>query len=329
MISAMPRQQTAATILAACAVLLTPAIIPCSARAAEFVERPYDPPVGSRWIVESEMKSEETKPEGVKTLESKSRAELTIQERTADGFRVAYVNRGVTLGGTSPSVPLLRLAFKPMENVVIRAETDRSGKPVRVENLDEARKAMMAMRDNILKPFADKPQVAEILTQIMANLLDVDEQTAAKHYLDELPQLAKTQNTGMKPGEIRRTSDAMPNPFGGGQLKSNVMVHLVSADAGTGKAQYVITRSYDAESMKDSLAGITRRMMMATGEKVTAEQVEKMLKEMNLTLDERAVIDVENGVTRKISETTHHVVSARGHALTKHQVKTVVVTPAS
>ena len=62
---------------------------------------------------------------------------------------------------------------------------------------------------------------------------------------------------------------------------------------------------------------------------VTAEQVEKMLKEMNLTLDERAVIDVENGVTRKISETTHHVVSARGHALTKHQVKTVVVTPVS
>lgn len=328
MMSVQPQYRTAAAIIVAGLAVLVPAMAGPSARAAEFIESRYDPPVGSRWLIESEVRSEETKSDGLKTLESKSRAELTIEEKTADGFRIAYVNRGISLGGTSPSVPLLRLAFKPIENVVVRAATDRSGKPLRVENLDEVRGAMRAMRDNILKPFADKPKLVEILNQIMTNLLEVDEQTAAKNYLDDIPQLAKAQSTGMKPGEIRRTSDTVANPLGGGQLKSNVMFHLVSADASTGKAQYVSTRSYDADSMKESLAGVTRRMMMAAGENVTPEQVEKMLKEMNMTFDERAVIDVENGVARKMSETTRNVVSARGYTLTKHQIKTVTVTPA-
>jgi hypothetical protein len=323
-----PRHRAAAAIFAAGIAVLVPAVIRSPAHAAEFVERLYDPPVGSRWLIESEMRSEETKSDGLKTLESKSRAELTVEEKTADGFRIAYVNRGISLGGTSPSVPLLRLAFKPIENVVIRVATDRSGKPLRVENLEEVRGAMRAMRDNILKPFVGKPKLVEILNQIMSNLLEVDEQTAARNYLDDVPQLATAQSTGMKPGEIRRTTDAVANPLGGGQLKSNVMFHLVSADAATGKVQYVSTRSYDADSMKESLAGITRRMMIAAGENVTSEQVEKMLKEMSLTFDERTVLDVENGVTRKISETTHNVVSARGHTLTKHQTRTVTVMPA-
>lgn len=329
MMSVQPRYRSVAAVMVAAGLaVLVPAMIGPPARAVEFIERPYDPPVGSRWLIESEMRSEETKSDGLKTLESKSRAELTIEAKTADGFRIAYVNRGISLGGTSPSVPLLRLAFKPIENVVIRAATDRSGKPLRVENLDEVRGAMRAMRDNIVKPFADKPKLVEILNQIMANLLEVDAQTAARNYLDDIPQLAKAQNTGMNPGEIRRTTDAVPNPLGGGQLKSNVMLHLVSADAAAGTAQYVITRSYDAESMKESLAGVTRRMMMVAGENVTSEQVEKMLKEMNLAFDERTVIDVENGVARKMFETTRNVVSARGHTLTKNQTKIVIVTPA-
>lgn len=329
MMSAQLQRRTVAAMFAAGLVVLVPAVVGPSAHAAEeYVERPYDPPAGSRWLIETEMRSEETKADGLKTLTAKSRAELIVEEKTADGFRVSYVNRGVTLDGTSPSVPLLRLAFKPVENVVIRTTTDRSGKPLRVENLDEVRGAMRAMRDNIVKPFAEKPKLVEILNQIMANLLEGDAQTAARNYLDDVPHLAKAQNTGMRPGEIRRTIDAVPNPLGGGQLKSNVMVHLVSVDASVGTAQYVITRSYDADSMKESLAGVTRRMMMAAGENVTPEQVEKMLKEMTLALDERTVIDVENGVARRLSETTRNVVSARGYRLTKDQTKTVIVTPA-
>lgn len=325
--SVQPQHRAAATMVVAGLAVLVPMMVGLAAHAAEYVERPYDPPVGSRWLIETEMRSEETRADGLKTLTAKSRAELTVEEKTADGFRVSYVNRGVTLDGTSPSVPLLRLAFKPIENVVIRAATDSSGKPLRVENLDEVRGAMRSMRDNIVKPFADKPKLVEILNRIMVNLLEGDAQTAARNYLDDVPHLARAQNTGMKPGEIRRTTDALPNPLGGGQLKSNVMFHLVSADSSAGTAQYVVTRSYDADSMKESLAGITRRMMTAAGENVAPEQVEKMLKEMNLALDERTVIDVENGVARRMSETTRNMVSARGYRLTKNQTKTVVVTP--
>lgn len=297
--SVQPQHRAAATMVVAGLAVLVPMMVGLAAHAAEYVERPYDPPVGSRWLIETEMRSEETRADGLKTLTARSRAELTVEEKTADGFRVSYVNRGVTLDGTSPSVPLLRLAFKPIENVVIRAATDSSGKPLRVENLDEVGGAMRSMRDNIVKPFADKPKLVEILNRIMVNLLEGDAQTAARNYLDDVPHLARAQNTGMKPGEIRRTTDALPNPLGGGQLKSNVMFHLVSADASAGTAQYVVTRSYDADSMKESLAGITRRMMTAAGENVAPEQVEKMLKEINLALDERTVIDVENGVAQE------------------------------
>ena len=47
--------------------------------------------------------------------------------------------------GNDPMVPLFRSAVKALENVAIRATTDRAGKPVHVDNLDEAKAAMRNM----------------------------------------------------------------------------------------------------------------------------------------------------------------------------------------
>src|SRR5690349_6905447 len=104
------------------AVAVWIALPAAQAFAADAVERPYDPPVGSRWIIESETVTEQVRPEGpARNSQIRMRSELTIDAKTSDGFRISYVNRGTTADGNDPSVTLLRSAIKALENVPIRA----------------------------------------------------------------------------------------------------------------------------------------------------------------------------------------------------------------
>lgn len=295
--------------------------------AAEPLERPYNPPVGSRWIIELETTTEQMRPEGPRNSQIRMRSELTIDERIADGFRISYVNRGTTVDGNDPSMTLLRSAIKALENVTIHATTDASGKPVRVDNLDEAKAAMRAMKDGMFEPFKDKPQVIAVLNQMMSGLIDVDASQAATTYIDELPALAKAQATGMKPGEVRRSSSSAENPLGGGALRSNAVFEMIGADA-TGKLTFVNTTSFDAGSLKDFVQSFAKRLLAAGGDGTKPEQVDALIKSMKLSLDERTVYEVEDGMTRKISEKSVTAAGAMGHALSKTETRTVTVTRA-
>ena len=85
-----------------------------TARAAEAAERPYDPPIGSRWVIASETRTEDNRPEGPRSSQISIRAELTIEAKTPDGFRITYVNRGATLEGNDPMLPMMRSAMKAL-----------------------------------------------------------------------------------------------------------------------------------------------------------------------------------------------------------------------
>ena len=130
--------------------------------AADAVELPYSPPVGSHWVIDTETSTDDQRPDGPRTSDIKTHAEMTVDAKTADGFRISYVSRGATFEGNAPMLPIMRQAFKALENVTIHATTDLSGKPVHVDNLDEAKAAMRAMLDTMLAPFKDKPQVAAV-----------------------------------------------------------------------------------------------------------------------------------------------------------------------
>jgi len=110
------------------AALLSLAATP--GRAAEVVERPYDPPVGSHWIIESETRTEDNRPEGLRSSLINMRSEMNVEAKTPDGFRISYVNRGTAVEGNDPMVPLFRSTLKALENVPILATTDRAGKPL-------------------------------------------------------------------------------------------------------------------------------------------------------------------------------------------------------
>ena len=58
--------------------------------AAETAERPYNPPVGSRWIIESEANSDQARTDRTETLRIKTRAELTIDAKTSKEAHVQH-----------------------------------------------------------------------------------------------------------------------------------------------------------------------------------------------------------------------------------------------
>lgn len=299
-----------------------------TASAQNWVERPYNPPVGSRWIVNSESTTEEVRQSGPRNSSTKARSEFTIEDKIADGYKVRYVMRDIQVDGNSPGVPIMRHVSETMKDITVRATTDASGKPVRVENLDEARAAMRKVIDRLVGAFKDKPQVAQFIENFMGSMLMVDEKRAAATYLDHMPQLALGQQTGLKIGDVRRAVEEMPSPFGNGSLKANVAMQIVKADAATGKVNLLQTTTYDPVSIKEFTANAAKQLMAAAGEKVPAAQFEDMLKKMSLTLDGRLEIEVENGMTRRMVDTTVTTASLMGITFNKREVKTITVTPA-
>src|SRR5689334_2251030 len=88
-----------------------------------FVERPYDPPVGSRWQIISRADSEQERGGETREQHVRSIAELTIEQKLPDGFRIT---------GNAPGSDVADAAFQVLKDVVIHARTDRAGKPVAI-----------------------------------------------------------------------------------------------------------------------------------------------------------------------------------------------------
>ncbi|MGY8677354.1 hypothetical protein Q2941_05985 [Bradyrhizobium sp. UFLA05-153] len=300
-----------------------------TACAAEPPERPFDPPVGSRWIIETETSTDEARAEGgTRNSLLKSRAEMTFDAKVADGFRITYVHRGTTAEGNDPTLPLVRSVAKALDDVPIKVTTDVHGRPVRVDNLDEAKAAVRRMAGSLTEPYKDKPQLVALLNQIMAGFVEVDADKAATSYVEDLPQLAKAQVTGMKRGEVRRSTDTVDSPLGGGAMKSNASFELTEADAATGKRTYVNTTSYDAAALKEFTQSLMKKLMAAAGNSATPQQIDDIVKQMVLSLDERAVLEVEDGMTRKITDKSVTSARALGRSMQKTEVRTITVTPA-
>lgn len=292
-----------------------------------WAERSYDPPIGSRWIVQVKSNSEEKRHDGARTIQVRSKSEFTVDEKLPTGFRISYVNRELNVEGTAPAVALLGPAFAGMKDIVVRATTDKTGKPVEVDNIAEVQAVMRTVIERTVGAFKDKPQLAEVLQQLMTGMLIVDGKQAALAYLEELPQLALGQSTGLKPGEERHETEEAPSPLGGLPIKSNTTLRIDSADAQTGKVRLVRTRSLDPEAVRGLALNIVRQMGVAVDKPMLPEVLEVM-KAMQFSIDNRLEIDVEDGITRALREETTTTVNAAGHAYTKHERKQVTVSPA-
>jgi hypothetical protein len=295
--------------------------------APAFAAEPvYDPQVGSRWTVETEARSEEVRPDGTATSLTRTRGELTIEQKTADGFRVSYVQRDATVEGNARSVPLSRAYMKVLENVVIRASTDPAGKPLRIDNLDEARAAMRDAASGLTEQFDRRPATRALFDQLMSQLVEVGAENAASVYVDALGVLAVAQNTGMKAGDFKQVTKPAENPLGGDALKSTERFELVDADAA--RLKFVSVTSVDAADMNEFMQSFARGLLAASGDSVTPERVRQLVSSMVFSFDKRAEFEVEGGMTRKVAENSRTVFRGLEQNLIQSEMRTITVTPA-
>ena len=288
----------------------------------------YDPPVGSRWIIESETRGEEVRPEGSSTSLIRRRAEVTIEQKTRDGFRVSYVHRGAAVEGNARDLPLQRAYMKILENVTIRASTDLAGRPLRIDNPDEARAAMRSAANGLAEQFAGRPSDRALFDQLTSELIEVDAKRAVSIYVGHLALLAIAQNAGMKQGEFRIASKPVENPLGGDALMSNERFELVEADAAAGRFKFVNLSSIEAGSMKDFMRSFARSLLAASRDSITPARVDLLVASMLFSLDKRTEFEVADGMTRKVSEKSTTVFRGMEQNLTQTETRIITVTPA-
>lgn len=295
--------------------------------AAAFAAEPvYDPQVGSRWMVETEARSEEVRPDGTATSMIRTRGELTIEQKTADGFRISYVQRDATVEGNARSVPLSRAYMKVLENVVIRASTDPSGKPLHIDNIEEAKATMRSAASGLVEQFDRRPASRALFDQLMSELVEVDAGSAASVYVGALAVLAVAQNTGMNSGEFRQVTRPAENPLGGDALKSTERFELVDADAA--RLKFVNVTSVDAADMDEFMQSFARSLLAASGDSVTPERVRQLVGSMVFSFDKRAEFEVEGGMTRKVAERSRTVFRGMEQNLIQTDMRTITVAPA-
>ena len=76
------------------------------------------------------------------------------------------------------------------------------------------------------------------------------------------------------------------------------------------------------------MQSMTKKLMAAAGGNVKAAEIDSLVKQVVLTLDDRAVFEVEDGMTRKVTGKTITTARAMGHNLQKTEEKIVTVTRA-
>jgi hypothetical protein len=303
------------------------ALLYAPAAAQTFNERPYDPPVGSRWQIESRTDSNQSGDIGVaRDQHIRSLSEFTIAEKLPDGFRVVFVNRSMNLSGSAPGTDIANKAFTAMKDIEIRARTDRNGKPVAIENLDEVKATMRIVIGRMTESLASQPKVAALIKEMLDGFLMVDGADAARLYVDEVPQLASAQNTGLKPGEVRREEESVEAPFGGGRIKAVVTMRLTSWDDKAGTARYTRTHETDHEAMQAFLTAVVKKLAAASSDKDMPKVLE-MMKQVSFDMTSQTTIDVDGGMTRATNERETMTANLMGHSMSKLQTKIVTVTP--
>jgi hypothetical protein len=251
----------------------------------------YDPPAGSRWIIQVETHAENVSRENGRTDTRKNvtriTAELTIDAKTPDGFRMTYARRKSSYDGDGKNVALQRAALAALDNVAMKVVSDRNGKPLRVENVADIKAALQIMIDRVAAP--QTPAAAAAIRRMFASMTEIDGVKAAALYLDELGPLAAGQNTGLAAGEIRRTVESAGNPIGPTMMK-NISLTMVSVDPASGDAKLVLTESYEPESIRAFLAHLLKS---AGGNPSDA-------KDMALSLEASTDIGVTGGMTSSL-----------------------------
>jgi hypothetical protein len=303
------------------------ALLAAPAAAQAYTERPYNPPVGSKWQIVSDRTATENRPgAGNREQRVQTRVDLSIDEKLPDGFfRVTYINRGVEVTGNTVAVKMVGDAYSAISNIPIRARLDKAGRPVEVENLAEVKAVMRGIVDKLVAKFESNPKVAAFMREMLQSLLVAEGRDAATAYLEELPQLAAVQNIGLSPGAVRRDTETTPSPVGGTTFKTVLTTRLDNYDDNTGAARFVRKREFEKDALREAVLDIVRKLAAAGDNKTITPEVLDMVKQINFSIEGETIYNVDDGMTVWIDDREFMAASVMGTTFTKQQKKTVAV----
>lgn len=294
--------------------------------AQPWTERPYNPPVGSKWSIVSVADAEETRPPNDnRSQQIRTSSELTIEEKLPGGFRVSFVTRDIQITGNTPGVDIAATALGSIKGIVVRARTDASGKPLAVENLDEVKGVLRTVIDRITESAKSNPQVAALVRQMLEGILLADDKLAVQALMEDPISLSVGQATGLKPGAVKREADAVPSPLGGGDIKSMLITQLTQWDDKAGTARITRRREMDNEALKTVVVDIARKLSTAASDKVTPEMIE-MIKKISMEIASTTHYDTRDGMTMGIEDTGSTVAGITFRKVEKKRL-TVVAMP--
>jgi len=145
----------------------------------------------------------------------------------------------------------------------------------------------------------------------------VDEVGATTH-LGDLELLAMAQNTGLRPGEKRRSTANVPSGIDGPPLSRARALSILRTDAATGNATMLLSESYTQESMREFTAAIAKR----SGDVRPSD-----MRRMKITLRNRYEIDVVDGMSRTLTEDSLTASTLLGNSMTIKDKRKVTVSP--
>jgi len=309
--------------LASAILVAIGALLPRTAVAAEWVEPKFDPPLGSKWIIERQIDVEKNSGGTMIGHTLKDRALLTFESKSEAGYVVTFTRQGSSYEGEPGEAARQRIVYQAMQGLVMRIDTDLTGKPLRVENWDEVKAALKSAADSEPLTTANPEFVARV-HDIIDRSLRLDDRQAAQLYVDDLPTLALAQDTGLKKGEIHKSTVTVPSALRS-EISKTVMVSLGDADPETGKARYLVTETYDPTSVR-ALVSETVKGFSITN--VNASLVDQALKSATVAGVSRVQLNVEGGMTRELREESFLSLRAPGTISVDTESKLVTVKPA-
>ena len=269
------------------------------AQSGPWTERPYNPPVGSKWSIVSVSEAEEVRPpNGNRNQQVRTVSELTIDEKLADGFRVSFVTRDLQITGNTPGAEIGAAAFGAIKGIV----------------------------DRVVDSVKGNPQVAAVVRQMLEGMLVADDKATAQALMEDPVALSAGQGTGLKPGTVKREADNLPSPLGGGILKSTLVTQLTKWDDKAGTARVTRQREMDPDALKGVVVEIARKLSAAASDKVTPEMIE-MMKKVSMEITSTTHYDTRDGMTMAIEDSSTTTASVTGITFKKFEKKTVTVTP--
>jgi hypothetical protein len=276
-------------------LLLAGGLLIRPAAADDWVEPKFAPLVGSKWLVQREVNVEKNERGTMIGHTLKQTALLTVEEKTANGYVMTYERQNSSYDGDPAGASRQRIEFAAEQGVPLRFVTDASGKPLRVVNFADLKAVLKQAIDAQPIATAD-PDALASLHRVADRMASVDDKKAAELYLDELPLMAMGQNTGLRPGEVHRATLPVANALIDGVTKV-LALSIVQDDPATGKVRYLMTETFDPDSMKTLVSETVKELALTN---VSAAAVSDALKTAVVAGVARAQLDVAGGMTREL-----------------------------